>query len=943
MKKNHETHGKIKLRLGSKLMISIILLECLLMASIVFVVEFQMRRSIMDEFLKRGLSVSRNLAAMNANFIATYNYVKIEQNVARVKEKSGLLYAVVSFFDGEVAAYSGKESIRKDVCTGQLYNQTLNIDTEFVQYGELEGQRVCDIAIPIFLKGEKWGTVRAGFSLDDIRASILRMRRLLLTLGLIGLVFGCLTSILLARLITRPIGILVKSADLISDGKYDHPIEISTQDEIGYLGQRFAAMQKTLKRNIDLLTGANERLQTEVAVREQREQELRMAKRAADAANIAKSNFLANVSHELRTPLNGVLGLTELLMGTTDLSERQHMLSHNISRSGKSLLGIINEVLDFSAIETSNMRLVKADFNLNDMIEDIVENSAVGAQKKGLELSCLIHHDVPVVVNGDEKRLQQIITNILSNGVKFTEQGEVVMHVQVMGRDDKETTLRFEVSDTGIGIEPEAQTDIFDPFSQADSSHSRQYGGTGLGLSIAKELTELMGGTLDVVSKPGQGSIFSFTASFEHRKGGLKIGHSEKNSLPENFSAFIVDDNKTCRSILSYYLDHWGVTCREIGDPAEAQTILQQETADGAMQIILIDMQIPGTDTLELIRTIKTNAFTANTKFVMLLPIDVNEEEKRDVLSVCHGFLTKPVRRSQLHACFESLSVSDAERKHVPVYDFSSVAANKPTNGYHVLLVEDNAINLTVALEMLETLGYTVDTALNGTEAVEAIERQEYDIIAMDCQMPEMDGYEATRIIRKKERTENPQPPPVPIVALTAHAMEGDRKKCFDAGMNDYLSKPFTLNQLGEKMERWLPASGIRKIDRSTASLASSGTEEDCIDRRALDALRDLQMLNNPDLLTKIINVYFKDAPKQLDILRGAISQGDAVTIQNAVGRLKSSSTNLGAVKLSQLCKELEAAANDAASETGSFVLGKIEAEYQNVRTALESELRKNG
>lgn len=945
MKQDHQKDRKIKFRLGTKFLVSIVLLECLLMSAMVFVVEIKMRQSIMDEFLKRGFSVSRNLAAINEGYIATYNYVKIEQTVEQVKEKNGLLYAVISFFDGEVAAYSGKQSIRQEVCNGDLYHRTTDIKDEFVQYGEIEGQKLCDIAVPIFLKGEKWGTVRAGFSLDDIRANILSTRKLLLSLGIIGLFFGYLTSHLLARRITRPIGELVKSVDLISNGQYDHPIQIHTMDEIGYLGHRFAAMQMTLKKHIDLLLRTNEQLQSEVAARKQKEQELRSAKKAAEAANIAKSNFLANISHELRTPLNGVLGLTELIIETTDQSDRQRMLLNNIHRSGKTLLSIINEVLDFSAIETSKLKLRKADFNLINAIEETAEFMAVSAQKNGLELACLIHNDVPVNVFGDEKRLRQVLTNIIGNAVKFTNQGEIVIRVEVMKRDAQEALLRFEVLDTGIGITAEAQASIFDPFYQADGSHSRQYGGTGLGLSIARELTELMGGTIHVDSQLGHGATFWFTVPFERPSGHAAENLPVAGRLSEDFTVLLVDGNDGCRSILNYYLTHLGIECREFSDAAQVQKGIPKDDAGAGIFVVFMDTTMSGTDALEVVQRIRSHTSPATAKFVLLAPIGFKHEENQALMAECHDYLAKPVRRAQLYDCLMSLKKNISGPKPAPTRRKDPAGCLQPPGRYRVLLAEDNEINRIVSCEMLENLGCSVEIAVNGREVVEAFDRQPYDLIAMDCQMPEIDGYEAARIIREKEKASRSPDSRIPIVALTAHTTEGDRKRCHDAGMDDYLTKPYTMHQLRGAISRFLPVEDLPG-SRGTKGvrLPSENTEiaKASIDHRALEQLRGLPVEKDLDLLTKVIQIYLKEASKQLNILRSAVSENDIDAVETAASKLRSSSCNLGAAKLSELCKEFEAAVKGKSNGNGSAVFSRLEEEYQNVRVALEAEMSRS-
>ncbi|QTA84277.1 HAMP domain-containing sensor histidine kinase [Desulfonema magnum] len=776
---------EIKFRLRTKFMIGIIILECILMTAIILVVENQMRNSILDEFSKGGLSITRNLAAMNTNYVATYNYLKIEQNVAQVKADSGLLYAAVIFYDGEVANYTGPKKIRDKILTGPFHEQTLKIDKPLVQHGDLEDTTFCDIAVPILLENENWGTVRCGFSLEGIKAAILRTRILLLSLGLIALFSGCIASLLLARRITHPIGSLVSSVEAISGGDYDHPIHITTSDEIAYLGHRFAAMQETIKAHIELLTSTNERL--------------KKAKEAAEAANVAKTQFLTNISHEIRTPMNAVLGMTELLL-ETDLSKNQRKLSETVYRSGQGLLGVINSILDFSKMESGRLELVQVGFNLPGLIEDTVEFIAERAHNKGISITCLTYHDIPAFVNGDPERLRQILMNIIGNAVKFTEAGEVNIKVRLMQQDVDSALIQFEVSDTGIGVEPNVRDAIFDVFSQADGSLTRRYEGLGLGLAITKQLTDMMSGEIRFDSTPGEGSTFWLTVRFEKQNTAIPDEDKEEESL-ENLRILVLDGNDTSRSVISYHLVEWGVRVTEAEDTDQVFEMLEQEASQkDPFQAVLLDVTVPDTNIWEVAQKIKAHPSLPDVEPILLIPVGFYNNDKETRGREFPNYLSKPVSQSKLYSYLialmkGSLRPTDAKKEK----EHPKISAQFEC---HALLVEDNAVNLALARKKLEFFGCTVDEARNGREAIEAFTKNTYDIIAMDCQMPVMDGYEATRIIRKKEKVMGISP--TPVFALTAHAMEGDRERCIAAGMDDYLSKPFTMEELYNVLKEWM-------------------------------------------------------------------------------------------------------------------------------------------
>jgi PAS domain S-box-containing protein len=543
----------------------------------------------------------------------------------------------------------------------------------------------------------------------------------------------------------------------------------------------------------------------DVTERKRYEKELRKSKEAAEAASRAKSQFLANMSHEIRTPMNGVLGMTELLL-SSGLSERQLELARTVRTSGEALLSVLNDILDISKIEAGRLELEDIDFNLWETIEGSIDLFARQAHKKGLELVCDIDGEVPVFLKGDPVRIRQILMNLVGNAVKFTETGQVVVRVFSMDGDNESSDISFEVQDTGIGIRSEVQQEIFDAFSQADGSVTRKHGGTGLGLSICRQLCEMMGGSIEVQSAPGKGSTFRFNVRLGH--GAYVI---PKERLPagtlRGLRVLIVDDNETNRLILKDQAEMWGMTpvCAE--DGARALEMLRASSSRGTpFDLAILDQMMPGMDGVELAGVIKSDPTISDVKLMMLTGHYGKIEQSGETgISVR---LTKPVRQSQLYNALLETCRTGIERTMAAQHLAGSpLRGGKPRIQGEVLLAEDNEINQKLAKTMLRTLGLNVDVVANGMEAFNAFGLKPYDLILMDCQMPEMDGYDATRTIRNKEASlaSGADKPHIPIIALTAHAMEGDRDLCLAAGMDDYLSKPFSSKELFELLERWLP------------------------------------------------------------------------------------------------------------------------------------------
>ena len=855
--------------------------------------ELRERTSQMAEMLATGVGVGLELNQL-PTVLAVVNWAKRNKSLA---------YVAVLDTDGQSIGTYNPGNLPID------YGR-INRPNEVFQ-----SESLVEVATPVIYQERRLGTVFLGLSLDLTRQAANQFRVTALGLAAVALILGATLALVLADRITEPIRRLRRISDEVAAGNYGVDIVVTGSDEVARLGQAFALMVAKIRQS--------------VAALEANSNSLAEARDHALAAARAKADFLAAMSHEIRTPMNGVLGMLGLL-GDTELTAKQGDYLRTASRSAQALLTVIDDILDFSKIEAGRVELERIDFDLRATVEDAAQLLAERAHGKGLDLTCAIDPAVPDWVVGDSVRIGQVLLNLGGNAVKFTSHGEVRIRLSLDQAFPDKVGIRFEISDTGIGMPKSVQNRLFEPFVQADSSTTRRFGGTGLGLSISRRLVTIMDGTIGVESDEGAGSTFWFALELPRA-----APPAEASPAPDltGLSVLVVDDHDINRQVLEQYLTPRGLRVLVAESADQARLVLDQLVPEARPVIGIIDAMMPGEDGASLAQSLRGDPRYRDMRLILVTSIGRRNEGEANQDGRFDGQLTKPLRLGRLlDTIGEVTGRAKASNRPEPV----GPARSAPGRPGRLLLAEDHEINQLLALEILQRAGHQVDIVANGREAIAARFAQPYDLILMDCQMPVIDGFAATRAIRAREANKTA---PIPIVALTANAIGGDREACIEAGMDDYLSKPFTPNGLLSMIAKWLPSTpnpGVGNGDPAPSRPAEASQPAPSVAAEPapieIAQLSDL-VGGDPAKIKRYLEMFAKLTEPAIQDLGRAVASGDSEQVRRLAHKVKGSCGMVGARPLAAVAAQLEHRA--AAGELAALpsLLDSLEAGFNTART----------